>query len=220
MADEAIQQRRGNLKDLTGQRFGRLVAIEYLGARPSKTGYKRTWWRCACDCGLITEVVAPALVQGNTKSCGCYLEDSRHTHTRTHGKSHTREFAIWNTMRARCSNPNSEQWKYYGGRGIKVCAEWANDFAAFISHIGPRPSERHSIDRIDVEGHYEPGNVRWATAREQRLNQREKTLCLKGHELAGDNLKIRKSGARRYRRCLTCERQAQRARRAKQKGEQ
>lgn len=79
-------------------------------------------------------------------------------------------------MKARCSNPNATRYNSYGGRGIRVCTEWVNDFAAFLAHIGPRPSARHSLDRINVNGHYEPGNVRWATVLEQARDKR-KCVC-------------------------------------------
>jgi len=84
----------------------------------------------------------------------------------------TPEFAAWCAAKDRCSNPNNDHYCYYGGRGIRMAGEWLNDFAAFLAHIGPKPSPELSLDRIDVDGHYEPGNVRWATSSEQRLNQR------------------------------------------------
>lgn len=82
------------------------------------------------------------------------------------------EFNVWRSARHRCSNPNAQSWKNYGGRGIRMCERWANDFAAFLADVGPRPSPRHSIDRVDVNGNYEPGNVRWATRAEQTQNRR------------------------------------------------
>jgi hypothetical protein len=95
-------------------------------------------------------------------------------HGQARGSGMTPEYAIWRTMRQRCSNPNSQRWKDYGGRGIRVCDEW-NSFAVFFSHIGPRPSLNHSIDRINNDGHYEPGNVRWATDFEQQQNTRKQS---------------------------------------------
>jgi hypothetical protein len=85
------------------------------------------------------------------------------------------EYGIWRTMLSRCRNPKTKEYVNYGGRGIQVCDRWENDFEAFLSDTGPRPSKRHSLDRIDVDGNYEPHNVRWATAREQAANQRKRT---------------------------------------------
>jgi hypothetical protein len=81
------------------------------------------------------------------------------------------EYKAWDSMKQRCTNPNDKAWRWYGGRGITVCEEWANDFQAFLAHIGRRPSDKHSIDRIDGDKGYEPGNVRWATWEEQARNR-------------------------------------------------
>lgn len=94
----------------------------------------------------------------------------------THGMRHTPEWKSWQKMIERCENPNGNKWKDYGGRGIRIAPEWRHDFAAFYAHIGPRPSTTHTVDRINPDGHYEPGNVRWATKKEQRANCRPSTL--------------------------------------------
>jgi hypothetical protein len=91
-----------------------------------------------------------------------------------HGMWKTKEYGIWNAMRQRCTNPNSQKWKHYGGRGIKVCDEWLKSFIPFYEHIGPKPSSEYSLDRINNDGNYEPGNVRWATIYEQNNNMRVK----------------------------------------------
>lgn len=91
-----------------------------------------------------------------------------------HGLWKTKEYGIWNAMRQRCTNPNSQKWKHYGGRGIKVCDEWLKSFIPFYEHIGPKPGPEYSLDRINNDGNYEPGNVRWATIYQQNNNTRVK----------------------------------------------
>lgn len=151
--------------DISGRRFGRLVALERVSNHPKS---RRTRWKCRCDCGSLVEVVTFNLTQGDTKSCGCLNTDN----LRKHGKSYTPEYSVWRGMKQRCLNPKASYYADYGGRGIKVCEKWANDFGEFYKDVGPRPSSQHSLDRIDVNGNYEPGNVRWATAREQARNTR------------------------------------------------
>jgi hypothetical protein len=94
--------------------------------------------------------------------------------SRTHGRFGTPEYRVWAAMKRRCCNPNVWNFHRYGGRGIRMCDEWRDSFAAFYAHIGQRPSAQHSVDRIDNNGNYEPGNVRWATRQQQRANQRKR----------------------------------------------
>lgn len=161
--------------DRTGQRFGRLVVLASFRLD------KRTWASCRCDCGVHAEVVMCSLVTGATQSCGClHSEISRsvasqlhldHGHARSGRK--TPEYKTWCRMITRCENPKHEKFPYYGGRGISVCARWRHDFKAFLADVGLRPSAAHSIDRYpDNNGHYEPGNVRWATRSKQMQNRR------------------------------------------------
>src|SRR5690606_36633953 len=129
-------------------------------------------WLCLCDCGNEKSVRADSLVSGRILSCGCYHKEAVSQRTRTHGLSNTLEYHIWENMIQRCTNPNHLAFGYYGGRGITVCDRWRNDFTAFINDMGPRPSNCYSVDRIDVNKGYEPGNCRWATRETQMRNTR------------------------------------------------
>lgn len=151
------------IKDITGQRFGRLVAIK----RISRGKYKNAQWLCQCDCGHKHKVLTGNLRIGGTISCG--------RHRGKHGysgrtKNHHPLYEIWCAMRSRCNNPNNHAYKDYGGRGIKVCKRW-NDFTNFIADVGERPPN-HSLNRINNNGNYNPKNVRWSTPLEQRHNRR------------------------------------------------
>ncbi len=154
-----------------GDRFGRLVVS---GRGPNKSnGQPR--WACQCDCGGSNLVGTSDLRQGKVKGCGCLMRTHalRHGHART--KSHTSVYKAWTAMRARCMNAQHPSFPEYGGRGIGICDRW-NDFECFLRDLGERPSSRHSIDRIDVNGNYEPGNVRWATPADQARNRRTNVL--------------------------------------------
>lgn len=148
------------LIDLSGRRFGSLYVIERVKGR---TG--RPYYHCTCDCGKTTEILGLSLSGGTTKTCGCSQGEK-------HGLRRSREYSSWQAMKDRCYNKNNERYADWGGRGIQVCDEWIKSFTAFYNHIGPRPSPTHSIDRIDTNGNYEPGNVRWASQEEQQNNKR------------------------------------------------
>ncbi len=155
--------------DLTGQRFGRLVAIEVA----LKRGNRR--WICRCDCGTTKPVLQQSLLSGLTHSCGCLRREATAANNRTHGLSHRAEYQIWCGMKQRCEYPPHICYARYGGRGIRVCERW-QDFAAFLADMGPRPSTKHSLDRIDSNGDYSPDNCRWSTSSEQASNTRRTRL--------------------------------------------
>lgn len=154
-------------KMAVGQRYGRLVVIEFV-ERNSNWISK---WLFQCDCGKQCIVFSSSARSGNTQSCGCLVKEMRH-HLVTHGMSRSAEHRAWNGLRNRCKNPNDEHFGNYGGRGIKVCERWEK-FENFYRDLGPRPSPKHSLDRVDNDGNYEPGNCRWATKSEQTYNRRK-----------------------------------------------
>jgi hypothetical protein len=154
-----------------GSRYGRLTVVGY--ANNSKSIAK-----LVCDCGKPHAARASAISSGSIKSCGCLRnEKSRErflVKNLTHGLRGTPEYSVWDNIKQRCFNPRHKAYINYGGRGILMCQEWASSFMAFLDHVGYRPSRLHSIDRIDNDGDYEPGNVKWSTKSEQAMNRRER----------------------------------------------
>lgn len=169
------------LIDLTGQRFGRLVVVARAG---SLCGLAT--WLCCCDCGEKKVVLGQSLRRGESQSCGCLQREimskrDRRTHGLTVGGARPPEYRSWMAMLSRCRNPNATGFHNYGGRGISVCARWSDGenglsgYECFVSDMGLRPDNSYTLDRYpDPDGNYEPGNCRWATKQEQRLNQRER----------------------------------------------
>lgn len=153
--------------ELTGHRYGRLVVSAFAGVNRNKS-----MWLCHCDCGGTTVAPGNALRTGNTSSCGCLMLEHAAQLNRTHGLSGTRTHRIWKAMWTRCTNARQRGAKHYVNRGIAVCDRWRS-FEVFLADMGEAPA-RHSLDRIDVNGGYEPANCRWASYQTQARNARGK----------------------------------------------
>ena len=133
---------------------------------------RRSFVTCQCECGEIAVVSSGHLLSSHTTSCGCVGKERRRASVTTHGMSSENEYRIWLTMIARCHNPNSTSYPFYGEKGIQVCERWRGSFENFYVDMGPRPSKSHSLDRFpNGQGDYEPGNVRWATIEQQQWSK-------------------------------------------------
>lgn len=189
-------------------KFGRLTPVKCIGIVNG-----RTTWECLCDCGNTVNVIQKNLSNGNTKSCGCIQRDSVSVFRRTHGKSKSRLYILYRGIKERCNKTNSVVYKYYGGRGIKVCPEWEKDFLAFEKWMLDNgydetlPRGVQTIDRIDSDGDYSPSNCRIITIAEQQRNKKclkkysyngEEHLLCEWAEITGISYKVLESRINRY----------------------
>lgn len=191
---------------LAGERFGRLtVTRDRVSSEPRIA--------CRCDCGTEVNPQLQNLASGRTTSCGCTRRGEGNHRWNGAPKQHPL-YDTWRGMKERCFSPANKRYADYGGRGITVCDRWRDDFWAFVADMGERP-DGHSLDRIDNDRGYEPGNVRWATASQQNYNQRARIpadQCVHGHDLTPENTRINQRGDRT---CRTCDRQRARTYRAR-----
>lgn len=159
--------------DLANQKFGMLTVIRYVGC-DEKYNHK---WLCECECGNETIVTTGNLRKGHTTSCGCYRHKRQRDSHITHGMSSKRLYQTWQNMKNRCYNPNVESYKYYGERGIKVCEEWLESFETFADwSLENGYNDTLTIDRVNVDGNYEPNNCRWIDEITQANNKRTSVL--------------------------------------------
>lgn len=152
-----------------GDKFGKLT-ITAVAASLDKRN--KTAWLCRCECGT-EKVFRQSHLRMGTKSCGCIRKELFKRNATKHNGYKTITYTSWGTMKQRCLNPNAPNYKFYGGRGITICARWLNSFEKFLADIGERPDKNHSLDRINSNGNYEPTNCRWIVKKEQQRNKRD-----------------------------------------------
>lgn len=176
---------------IEGFKFGRLTVINAV--RSDKWG--SVIWGCLCDCGKRKEVPTKLLNNRHVSSCGCLQREMTSDRFKTHGeasRNKTAEYESWVNAKRRCLNPRRRTYKYYGGRGIKMCSRWLNSFENFLADMGRKPSQRHTLERLDNNGNYTPTNCKWATWLEQSNNRRSNRFI----KIAGERLTISQLAAK------------------------
>lgn len=176
MTEPIAKPTHRRFRDLEGIKFGRLTVLSYAGA----IGHNQAWI-AVCECGTERSFRASGLIAGTTKSCGCLKKDLHKNHFVKHGDYKSAEYSTWIKINERCRNKNWKRFKDYGGRGIVVCERWRS-YENFLKDMGRKPSPKHSIDRIDNNGNYEPSNCKWATPKEQNRNTRRNVNLTYGSE--------------------------------------
>lgn len=166
----------GKYKDLTGKKFGRLTVIKDAGRNTNS----KVLWECSCDCGNTLVAVAGHILNGNTKSCGCFQKERASNSSTKHSMSKTKEYRAWVSIKQRVLNNDNPDYNIYGNLGMEE--SWKNDFMAFYNHIGPCPDDgkKYSVDRIDTSRGYFPLNIRWATDEVQARNKIKSTRNTSG----------------------------------------
>lgn len=185
MAEESVhetspKEKRVNNAIQINDQIGRWLVLSEPFSKRTRQGRTRIFRSCRCDCGVEKPVEEQSLRLGLSVSCGCQKAEKASLRLRLHGEGRkdeqSAEFRIWLSMKNRCNYPSSRAYKFYGGRGIKIDPRWERDFLSFLADMGRRPTNRHSIDRIDGNDGYKPGNCRWATKSEQMRNTRRNRL--------------------------------------------
>jgi DNA-directed RNA polymerase subunit RPC12/RpoP len=157
--------------EMVGRHFGKWLVLEEVEKRNNKRAFL-----CRCNCGKEHVVMGDNLRSGDSTRCQSCSSKIKGPKRKTHGLAGTSIYAIWRTIKVRCRIPSYIGFKYYGGRGIDVCERWFDSFEAFLEDMGPRPSSKHQIDRINNDGNYEPGNCRWVLPKQQQNNKRNNVV--------------------------------------------
>lgn len=160
-------------KDITGKRYGKLIAL-----RVDENRTDTTHWICQCDCGNVKSVSMHSMGKGNSKSCGCIRSESIKERLTKHGDHKKKEYTTWQNIKSRCNNPNNPRYMDYGGRGITMCKSWSDSYETFLLDMGHAPSKQHTVDRIKNNEGYSKENCRWATPSEQSNSKRNTRYVL------------------------------------------